>query len=105
MRSRKRPAALIAALLCLGAVAPGQALAATECPPNFIISSAPASGSPPGWADHNGDGQQCLKNVSNAQILHFVIVDNNVPDDAALGVTDSGTPVLVDTDTGGVVAP
>ena len=100
--TRGAAALMAASAVAVGALLPARVVGATACPPNFTLSSAPAQGSPPGWADHNGDGQQCIKNVSNAQILHFVIVDNNVPDEAAQGVTDTGTPVLVDTDTGAV---
>ena len=92
---------LVVATLAAGLLVPVGAIAGTVCPPDFVIGGAPVEGSP-SWMDRNGDGLQCTKNVSNARILHFVNIDNNVPDDAAQGVTDTGSPVLIDTDTGAV---
>jgi hypothetical protein len=92
-------ASLVAAMLL-----PASALAENVCPPGFDLQTAPVASSG-FWADRNGDGLQCNKVFGAGQSNILIInIDNNVPDRTALGVTEDGSTVLVNTDTG-VVSP
>lgn len=70
------------------------------CPPAFDRTIA-EPGVPSGFADRNGDGFACRKDLNNGRT---VWIDNNVPDNTASGVTDAGSSVLVDTNTGDVLS-
>lgn len=98
-RTRVTRLALIAGLAA-GLVLPASALGTNGCPPRFELTYAPL---PPGdavfWFDRNGDGWLCYR-LTGAGAMYM---DNNVPEDVADGITDRGEPVLVDTETGGLV--
>jgi hypothetical protein len=92
-------AALAVALLIPGSAS---AVVVNACPHSFVLlpdsDFMRPSGEP---VDRNGDELVC-GNV-NAEKFHLVLIDNNVPDPIAEGVTDTGSSVLVDTATGEVL--
>jgi hypothetical protein len=95
----------LAAALAVAFLVPGSASAdlVNGCPPGFLrITTEEAFFLGPfvGPADRNGDTFVCFKVTPSGQAI---AIDNNVPSGTAPGSTDSGSTVLVDTNTGDVL--
>jgi hypothetical protein len=92
----------IAAVTAVVLLAPGSAsaVAVNGCPPNFTL--VPFTDAPPDQRpDHNADNLLCEKATAHG----LLFIDNNIPFGVTPGVTDSGSTVVVDTETGDVVSP
>jgi hypothetical protein len=93
----------LAAALAVAYLIPSSAsaLGVNGCPPNFVLNNVEFIGFGPPTPDRNGDTFVCSKAVDNHPLS--LVIDNNIPDPIAEGVTDSGSTVLVDTGTGEVL--